>query len=471
MLCTAKALKWLAAAFVLFFGAPLAAQQVRLPSTEQLRAYGLELGWCTQVSMNPLRDSVRDIAFDGQVLYVQTNRGVIHAIRTDAAEPPAAAQGSAAHGGGGGQTLWMTQVGQPDLPSFRPAANSRELFVVNGSQLFVLDKHTGNMLWQAQLPGAPSSPLAANDDFAYVGFIDGQLRAYDLHGPREAWFYRTGDTISVPALPMRDLVAYASHDGILYVSFANRRELVFQFETDYPVSAALAERNEWIFMASEDFDVYCIQSRTGVTRWRRSLGEPITRPLVVIDDELYVNPDGGGLHRLDTATGQRRWRFRDATQFVSASPTRIYASDALGRLIILDRATGEQVGLLDLQEYPTMFVNELNDRLFLCSRDGLLISLHETALEQPAPHSAPSTPAAEPAAEAPAAPPPLPSKPEAQAAPAGAKSAAKHPAAKPHPAKASKASGRPRVGQSSKKSSRVRPRPGKTSKSTGKKRR
>lgn len=378
---------WLSAGMVLLLDAPLAAQQVRLPSDQQLRVFGLELEWHTQVSMDPLRDTVRDIAFDGTQLYVQTDQGVIHAIATDSA-----GTGSAPGRTGGGQTAWISQVGTPGLPSYRPAANSREVFVVHGSKLFVLDKHTGKHLWRAELPGAPSSPLAASDNYAYVGFIDGQLRAYDLRGPSEAWYYRTGETISVPALPLDDRVAFASQDGTLYVSVAGQRELVFEFETDYPVSSELAHRGDLIYLASQDFNVYCINARAGTTVWRRSLGEPITRPLVVIDDEVYVTPDTGGLHRLNADTGVRQWQFRRARGFVAASPSHVYASDSVGRLLILDRATGRPKGFLDLEAFPTRVVNDLNDRLFLCSRNGLMICLHESNLQQPAFHEAAAKP-------------------------------------------------------------------------------
>jgi outer membrane protein assembly factor BamB len=395
---------------LLLFALSAAGQQVRLPSNQQLRANGLELGWYTQISMDPLRDSVRDVAFDGKVLYVQTSRGVIQAISTDAAEPesaaasapasaPASGAASAATPSRGGQTVWITQVGTPDLPSFRPATNSREVFVVTGSQLYALDKQTGRHTWRARLPGAPSAPLAASDEYAYVGFIDGQLRAYDLRGPTQSWFYRTGETISVPALPLAGLVAFASQDGILYVSNAGARSIVFEFETDYPVSADLALRGDLIYLASQDFDVYCINSRTGLLVWRRSLGEPITRPLVVVEDEIYATPDAGGLHSLNALTGRRRWWDREVTGFIAASPTRVYASDRVGRLVILDRATGRRTGIFDLTAFPRRFINSRNDRLFLTSRDGLLICLHEQSLRQPAFHTSATAPTSEPPAE------------------------------------------------------------------------
>ena len=52
------------------------AEAPQLPSVDGLNAGGLELVWHAQVSLDVQRDAVQEMAFDGETLFLQTNRGI-----------------------------------------------------------------------------------------------------------------------------------------------------------------------------------------------------------------------------------------------------------------------------------------------------------------------------------------------------------------------------------------------------------
>ena len=64
-------------------------------------------------------------------------------------------------------------------------------------------------------------------------------------------------------------------------------------------------------------------------------------------------------------------------------PSRIYTRDQYGRLAVLDAKTGARIATLKLPQSVKALMNDQSDRLVLSTEDGLIQSLHETALEQP----------------------------------------------------------------------------------------
>ena len=360
------------------------AEAPQLPSVEGLNASGLELVWHAQVSLDAQRDAVQEMAFDGETLFLQTNRGLVQAIQESAADRGAEVERTAyrrSRRRAGSNTIWINQIGKEGLISFRPATNKTLLFVVNGSQLYAMDKKSGRLMWQFRLPNVPSAPLAATETHVYLGFVDGSFRAYDIEKKAISWFAKTGETIGTAALPVGGMVAYASENGILYLGDAVSRDLIFQFETDRPVSAALSslrdEEGLWLFVASEDQTVFSIGIPRGRTRWQRSLGDAIYRPLVSRGEDLFVSPEGSGIHCLDVRDGQEKWNAKSARDVIAVGADRVYAHDKSHRLVTLDRSSGKVMGRIDMRSYNRVVTNLHDSRIYLSTRTGLVICLQE----------------------------------------------------------------------------------------------
>ena len=88
------------------------------------------------------------------------------------------------------------------------------------------------------------------------------------------------------------------------------------------------------------------------------------------------------MFQIDAETGIERWRSPHLTRFVAASPDRLYGTDPLGNLVILDRDTGNLVGALDTNAFELAAVNTEN--VYLISRSGLIVCLREYGLDEPA---------------------------------------------------------------------------------------
>jgi hypothetical protein len=94
------------------------------------------------------------------------------------------------------------------------------------------------------------------------------------------------------------------------------------------------------------------------------------------------------------------WWTPQVYRFIAASNQRIYATDKVGRLRVLNAQTGAWLDTIDTRNLPIKLVNSDTDRLYLASDTGLLQCLHEQELVEPLQHRArTSAPAQEPEPE------------------------------------------------------------------------
>lgn len=134
---------------------------------------------------------------------------------------------------------------------------------------------------------------------------------------------------------------------------------------------------EIAYVASADNKLFALDTTKGRIDWRFLAGGPITSRPMVTDEDIYVTADPAGLYRLDRKSGRELWRNRQAARFLAMNPKFVYAIDAQGNLLVLDRARGLVRGSYDTHNLVIPVANEATDRLFLANHDGLIVCLHD----------------------------------------------------------------------------------------------
>jgi hypothetical protein len=173
-------------------------------------------------------------------------------------------------------------------------------------------------------------------------------------------------------------------NGLFFVISKFEPRVFYHFQADAAVSAALGSHGEIAYIASEDFRVYALDIISGKILWRFASGGPIRQQPRVTDDSVYVAAERAGLYRLERSTGNSLWLNRDAEHFLTANQKFVYATDSHGNLLILDRARGTQIAsYAGLRDFVVPIGNELTDRIYLASNDGLLICLHDRDYPKP----------------------------------------------------------------------------------------
>ncbi|MGE5193562.1 MAG: PQQ-binding-like beta-propeller repeat protein [Deltaproteobacteria bacterium] len=369
---------------VISVGATASAQSMarrgsQLLSEAMLNHYGLTRAWWSHATINSKRDKLMHMVVDETHLFLQSSSGIVSAFHTET-----------------GRYLWTKQVGGADQAMYPATSNDELLFVINGMKLFALNKNTGNTVWFLTMPGMAGTSPTADDRRVYVGLMDGSLYAFDLLMIQKLfsegklpqfseatvlWRYRTSKSVSIPAVPADNLVAFASRNGSLYSVTKEDRKLLFQFETDAPLTAPIVRYKDSLLLASEDFNFYSLDIRTGKPGWQFTAGTVIRKAPVLIGDEVYLFPDYGNMYKLSAVTGHPFWSVPRMVDFLSASTNRVYVVDKHNNFTILTRDSGEPLGSFPLNQFTKHLANDRSDRIYVATEAGLVICLHEQRRE------------------------------------------------------------------------------------------
>jgi outer membrane protein assembly factor BamB len=209
------------------------------------------------------------------------------------------------------------------------------------------------------------------------------MYAFSIEEKKLGWYFHAGDRIDVPAVPAMGRVAFASRNSRMYVTPSDQRRTLFEFITDEPVSTALSRSGPWLFLPSQDHNVYAVNIQNGQMRWRKPFGYPFNEAPTPAGEKLYVTLLRGGMYQVDIESGDDDWFNRTASNFLSASRERLYTTDKGGQLLILDRATGSTLGSFDVTDFRHRLKNERTDRIYLATDAGLVVCLRQRDLAYP----------------------------------------------------------------------------------------
>jgi outer membrane protein assembly factor BamB len=388
--------------------------------------YGLTRVWVTQAQVNSGQGRLQAVVLYDGVLYAQSSRATLEAIDAET-----------------GQKLWAKLVGQPNHPSLPPSASRDLVATINGSTLFVLNRYTGDILYQTTIDGAPGGGPGLSNKRAYVPMVTGMILAYRLepvvdaakelgklnvHAPdmtdeekkeqakkdeeerRENIRIRqeyvpplacssTGRGLVPPLVTTQnrdeEYVTWVTDRGYLYVGRVDRRS-ADKFVATYrlgtkgtfsnppaylPPDPKVLGDSGIVFAGSSDGYVYAVLERSGEFQWKFAASEPVIDSPVVIENRVYVTTELGGMFCLNAKTGKQIWWAPDLLHFVAAGKRRVYAADKLDRLRIIDARTGATLDNMPTSTLPIKISNGQTDRIYLGSEDGAIQCLRE--LDQP----------------------------------------------------------------------------------------
>ena len=396
------------------FGSPIS-EPLSTSFTEQ---HGLTSAWFTQLQIDPARGQFKDMILDRGTLFTVSDQSMVSAI--DAST---------------GQTRWSVQVGARARPTLRPGPSRRFVAVINGSDLFVLNRANGRLLWKTQLETVPGAGPAVSHWRVYVPLINGRVVCYRMQPTEEsekamaasgAVAASQGST-EIPGLELLRLkpniqpplfiaspgkaivppvvvqgfeeeeVFWSTDQGYLCCGRMDLKDertfqLRYRLKTDGPVTtqpacippdANVLPDSGLVVAASRDGYLYGINARAGVQLWRFSTGDPIVESPTILGHYAFVANSLGGLHCVDAKSGEQVWWTPGVTRFLAASKDRIYATDRYGTLLVLSAKTGARLDAIDMHTLPLKLTNSQTDRLFVASNTGMLQCLHEPALVQP----------------------------------------------------------------------------------------
>jgi hypothetical protein len=410
-------------------GQSWAASADEMISEAVARRCGLTRAWVTQAQVDPSRGRLQSLVLYDGTLFAQSNRAGLEAIDAET-----------------GQRLWSKLIGQPSNPSLPPGACRDLAAVINGTRLYVLNRYTGDILWETSVDGVPGGGAALSTKRAYVPTASGLVYSYRLEpvadpakelgklGPSQANMTEDekkeaarqaeeerrenlrlhqeytpplacasdGRAMTSPVVTTQtrddEFITWVTDKGHLQLGQIDRHSaesLLIKFRVTVkgsfvnppaymPPARKAPGESGTIFAGTSDGEIYAISERDGEYRWPPfSIGDPIVDSPVLIEDRLYVASELGGLFAIAAKSGKLIWTSPDILHFVAAGRQRVYAADKLGRLRILDARTGTVLDMLSTGGLPIKLCNGQTDRIYLATESGLVQCLHEVEEAKP----------------------------------------------------------------------------------------
>jgi outer membrane protein assembly factor BamB len=100
-------------------------------------------------------------------------------------------------------------------------------------------------------------------------------------------------------------VIFGCKDGNIYAMTVDKGKEVWRFKTSGPVAEKFGIRGDIVYAGSWDNNVYALDARTGVLKWRFTAGNVISS-IVIWRDTVYVGSTDDNLHALSAESGRKR---------------------------------------------------------------------------------------------------------------------------------------------------------------------
>jgi len=392
---------------------------------------GLKRAWFAQIEVASGRGQVRDVILYEGALYVQTNGAMLHALDAES-----------------GRKLWSQQIGRPEHPSMTPDAKGDWLAVVNGSRLYMVNRHTGVVISEVEIKDAPGAGAAVSTKRVFVPTITGKVLGFRLpegaasptqkqesqqegsateassaqppspqvpqpaaeedrpRPKREPTLFcqSYGRALVQPLVTRDDMngeyVCWPTDRGFLYFTRVEQGvteilALKFRLQTGgtivarpayLPPDPKVLGETGTVFAASYDGLVYAIDEERGTILWRFSTGEPLRESPAVVELRVYIPTPRSGLYCLDAKSGKNHWLARGATKFVAAGKNHVFAVDRIGRLLVLDASNGRLLHVLPTESVAHKLANSETDRIYLIGNKGSIQCFHEKDQTEPIIH-------------------------------------------------------------------------------------
>ena len=294
-------------------------------ATDAERA-GLTRSWYLQLPIDGGHTKVTRIRFFSGLILIVTDEGVLHVVDAETV-----------------RAALVVQSRQSQHADAGRRRNSTHVAVANTSTLFVLDRATGDLIFQRQLSGTPERGPVLSEHHVVLPLVNGPLEVYPLTGAEKSMYPTylpsAGRVIGHPAVSGIEVAWAGDLNRIHAHQFA---DLGADWDSAVAdgISTGTVIFSPNIYIGTEGGYLIAFDAQRGDEVWKFAAGSPIHELPVPLGPVVYVLAEDGGMFAVNSKHGEQIWSTPDPAQFVSASPDRVYAIDRFHRLTIHDAKTG-----------------------------------------------------------------------------------------------------------------------------------
>lgn len=190
-----------------------------------------------------------------------------------------------------------------------PAIDGETLYIGSfDKKLYAIDAITGEEKWEFETEGAIASiPLVYNNT-VYVGSFDRYFYAVGAADGKMKWEFLAEKWFWTRAIACNNTIYAGCFDGRVYILDAESGdEVVDAIDLGSPIYSWPVLVEDKIIVATEEGEIYAIDTANNQAALLADLDETIYAPLCASDGVIYIYSLGRNLYALNAASGARLW--------------------------------------------------------------------------------------------------------------------------------------------------------------------
>ena len=289
-----------------------------------------------------------------------------------------------------GRQVWVNEIG--DLVVSSPTVVGEMVYVgTNGSNIYGINKSTGDEEWVFETDGfVNSSPVVAGDTL-YIGSNDNNVYAINRNTGEQQWQFDTGDNIRSSPVVAGGTVFIGNGDfrnpvdTSVYAINANTGKQEWKYQVGDRISSAPVVDDETVYVTSTDNSLYALDTTTGSLNWSKDIGAGEQSSPTINDETVYVV--GSGVTALDKSTGDEQWNYETDASFINSTPTVANNTLYIGissknKLSAIDIDTGSDEWSFQTGGVVNSSPTFVNGTVFIGSNDGKIYSVDADSGEE-----------------------------------------------------------------------------------------
>ena len=211
------------------------------------------------------------------------------------------------------RSIWEYDTGDEIWAS--PAITEDTLFIGNfGKKLYAFNITDGTERWVFETQGAIIATPLVNEDNVYFGTFGRRFYAVDIASGDEVWHFPADDSDEnkptnwfwAKPLASNGTIYAPNMDGKVYALDAETGTLINQFDLGGPIVSSPVLINGLIVVATQEGEVYSLNTTSNEQKLLASLEEKVQAPLFASDGTVYIHTFADNLHAIDVETGSSR---------------------------------------------------------------------------------------------------------------------------------------------------------------------
>lgn len=320
----------------------------RLVSPELLDAGNLQAIWENKLPIQNGESLERLFIIDGRI-YALSSKNYMVALNKEK-----------------GNVIFSKEIAPAGFPVIGLELYGQELFSVTGNNLVEINTEFGAERSSLRLKYGVACPAVRNKSYFYVAGSD--KRVHVLQADNKVQIYEVAaesDSAITSLIASDDFIVFATEAGDVISVLAGQAKKIWNFNAADGIAGPIIRDGKWLFVSSEDTNVYKLNILTGQLIWKYQTGGILERGPVVTANAVYQHARGEGLTAIDKEKGESIWVMEEGVDLLAEADGKAYVITSVGTLVVMDNVKKKRVYTMNISDVTRYAVNVKDSNIYI----------------------------------------------------------------------------------------------------------